>query len=87
MKANFLKDEKNDAEIELDNLTIAEILRVYLAEDENVNFVAWKREHPTKNPVLKIKTQGKTVRKALQDAVSRIGKEADKLVEEVKKGK
>jgi DNA-directed RNA polymerase subunit L len=87
MKVNYLKDEKNEAEIELDNLTIAEILRVYLARDENVKFVAWRREHPSKNPVLKIKTAGKTVRKAVQDAISEIEKEADKLVSDFKKAK
>lgn len=87
MKITYLKDEKNEAEIEMDNLTIAEVLRVYLSEDENVSFVAWKREHPTKNPLLKVKTSGKTVRKAVSDAVARIEKEADKLVEEVKKSK
>jgi len=87
MKANFLKDEKNEAEIEIDNLTIAELLRAYLAKDENVSFVAWKKEHPSKNPVLKIKTKGKTVRKAVSDAISEIEKEADKLVAEFKTSK
>ncbi len=87
MNVKYIKDEKNEAEIELDNLTITEILRTYLSEDENVSFVAWKREHPTKNPTLKIKTSGKTVRKAISDAVSRIEKEADKLAEELKKRK
>ncbi len=87
MKITYIKDEKNEADIEIDNLTIVEILRTYLSEDENVSFVAWKREHPTKNPLLKIKTSGKTVRKAVSDAVSRIEKDADKLVDEIKKGK
>jgi DNA-directed RNA polymerase subunit L len=87
MKVTYLKDEKNEAEIEIDNLTIVELLRAYLARDENVSFVAWRREHPTKNPVLKIKTKGKTVRKAVSDAISEIEKEADKLVSEFKKAK
>ena len=87
MKVTYIKDEKNEADIDIDNLTIAEILRAYLSEDSGVSFVAWKREHPTKNPVLKVKTSGKTVRKAVSDAVARIEKDADKLVEEVKKSK
>ncbi len=82
-----MKDEKNDAEIEMDNLTIAEILRVYLNKDSSVSFVAWRREHPSKNPILKVKTKGKTVKKALSDAASQIEKEADKLVNDFKKGK
>lgn len=87
MNVKYIKDEKNEAEIEIGNLTIVEVLREYLSEDETVSFVAWKREHPTKNPILKIKTSGKTVRKAVSDAVSRIEKEADKLADDVKKAK
>lgn len=87
MNIKYLSDEKNEADIEIDNLTIAELLREYLSQDDSVKFVAWKREHPTKNAVLKIKTSGKTVRKAIGDAVSKIGKEADKLVDELKKSK
>jgi len=87
MKVTYLKDDKNEAEIEIDNLTIVELLRVYLARDENVSFVAWKREHPSKNPILKIKTKGKTARKAVSDAISEIEKEADKLINDFKKAK
>ena len=87
MEVKFLRNEKNEAEIELDNLTIAEVLRVYLYKDDNVEFVAWKREHPSKNPVLKIKTKGKTVKKAISDAVSVIEKQADKLIGDFKKSK
>ena len=87
MKVTFLRDEKNEADIGLDNLTIAELLRAYLSKDESVTFVAWKREHPTKDPILRIKTSGKSVRKAIQDAISQIEKEADKLVKEFKKAK
>jgi len=87
MEIKYLKNEKNEAEIELDNLTIAEVLRAYLNKDSAVEFAAWRRPHPSKNPILKIKTKGKTVKKALQDAVSVIEKEADKLVSNFKKGK
>lgn len=88
MKVNYLKDEKNEAEIQLDNLTIAEVLRAYLVKDENVSFAAWKREHPMKKEVmLKIKTKGKTVKKAISDAIALIEKEADNLVEGFKRGK
>ena len=87
MIVKYIKDEKNEAEIEIDNATIAEILRVYLAQDENVSFVAWRKEHPTKNAVLKIKTSGKSARKAVEDVVSRIEKDLDKLESEFKKAK
>ena len=87
MKTNFLKDEKNEAEIEIDNSTIAEILRVYLAQDDSVSFVAWKKSHPTKNPVLKVKASGKSARKAVEDAVSKIEKDIDKIESEFKTSK
>ena len=87
MEVRYLKDEKNEAEIQLDNLTIAEVLRAYLVKDDDVSFAAWRREHPSKSPVLKIKTKGKTVRKAVSDAIEQIEKEADKLVTDFKKSK
>lgn len=87
MKVNYLIDEKNEAQIEVDNLTVVEILRAYLSEDESVEFVAWKRDHPTKNPAIKIRTKGKTVRKAIEDAVAKIEKDADKIVADFKKAK
>ncbi len=87
MEFNYLKDNKNEAEIEIDNRTIAEVLRVYLNKDSGVKFAAWNREHPSKNPVLKIKTSGKTVKKALKDAASQIEKQADKLVSDLKTSK
>jgi len=85
MPVKCLKDEKNEAEIEFDNLTIAEILRAYLSQDDSVEFVAWRREHPYKNIILKVKTSGKTVKKALADASDKIEKELDKVVSEFKK--
>jgi len=87
MQFNYLKQEKNEAEIEMDNSTVAEILRAYLSQDSNVEFVAWRRDHPFKNLTLKIKTSGKTIDKALKDAVSKIEKELDSLSSEVKKAK
>ena len=81
MEVKYITDEKNEAEIDIDNLTMAEVLRAYLAKDDDVSFVAWRREHPSKNPVLKIKTKGKTVKKAISDAISKIEKEADNLVD------
>jgi len=85
MEIRVLKEEKDELEIELDNLTIAELLREYLNNDDSVSFVAWRKEHIGKNPALKIQTKGKTAKKALADAISQIEKDADKLVEGFKK--
>ena len=48
MEIKILNNSKEELEIELDNLTIAEVLRVYLNKDSSVTFAAWKRDHPQK---------------------------------------
>jgi DNA-directed RNA polymerase subunit L len=77
MEIKILKQDKDFVEIELNSLTIAEILRVYLNKDSNVSFVAWKRDHPTKNPILAVK--GKAPKKAIKNAVLAITKDLDKI--------
>ena len=87
MDIKILKDEKQEIDLQLDNLTIAEILRNYLNKDSGVEFAAWRREHPSKPIVLSIKTDGKTAKKAVQDAIDKIGKDTENLVREFKKAK
>jgi len=85
MEIKILSNSKEDMEVEIEDMTIAEILRTYLNNDSAVTFVAWKREHYTKNPVLALKTKGKTPTKAINDAVSAITKELDKIASDFKK--
>lgn len=85
MEINVLKKEKNEIEVEIGDLTIAEVLRVYLNRDSSVIFAAWKREHPTKKPILKVQTKGKTAQKAIDDAVKLITKELDRFESDFKK--
>lgn len=87
MELNILKSSKDEIELEVENSTITEILRVYLNKDPSVTFAAWRREHPTKKPVLLVKTKGKTAKKAIDDAVSAITKDLDKLESDFKKMK
>jgi DNA-directed RNA polymerase subunit L len=87
MEVNVLKSEKDQIEIELGNVTIAEILRVYLNKDSSVDFAAWKRDHPTKNPVLAIKSKGKNPKKVVADAINAIVKDLDKVDSDFKKMK
>ena len=68
MEINVLKSSKDELEFELENLAIAELLRVYLNKDSSVTFAAWKREHPSEKPILAVKTKGKTAKKAINDA-------------------
>ncbi len=85
MEMNIIKMEKNESEIEFDNLTIVEILRVYLNKDDSVTFAAWRRNHPTERPILKVKTKGKIAKKAISDAVASVTKDLDKVLDDFKK--
>lgn len=85
MQMKILKNEKEHLEIEIDSLTIAELLRNELWNDEAVEVAAWKREHPTKNPILALRTKGKSAKKILQDCIERIEKQNSKLLDEFKK--
>ena len=79
----ILNQDKESIEVQLDNLTLTEILRVYLNKDSDVKFAAWKREHPTKNPILAVK--GKNPKKAIKDAVVAIVKDLDKIEKDFSK--
>ena len=85
MDIEILKGSKDEMEVRLENVTLVEILRVYLNKDDSVSFAAWKREHPSEKPILKLTTKGKTAKKALTDAVSAIEKDLDKIEENFKK--
>lgn len=80
-----ISSEKEKLEIEIGNLTIAELLRTELWNDDSVKAAAWKREHPSKNPILLVKTSGKTPQKAIKDAITRIEKQLLELKSEVRK--
>jgi DNA-directed RNA polymerase subunit L len=85
MEIKILRENKNELEVELDSLTIAEILRVYLNKNEDVEIAAWKKEHPTKKPILLVKTKKVDVKNVIEKAVSEITKELEKIEEEFKK--
>ena len=87
MEVKILKEEKDELTVQFDSLTLAEILRVYLNKDDGVRFAAWRREHPSKPPILNIKTSGKSAKKVLQDAISKIEKDTEKIQDEFKKAK
>ena len=85
MDIEILKGSKDEIEVRLPNITLVEILRVYLNKDDSVSFAAWKREHPSEKPILKVQTKGKTAKKAINDAVASIEKDLDKIEENFKK--
>jgi len=85
MIVKVLKNEKNHLEIELDNLTIAELVRNELWEDSGVSVSAWKKDHPIKNPVLVMKTTGKSAQKALTECLERVEKKTKGIIDGAKK--
>ena len=85
MEINVLRSEKDEIEFQIENVTLAEILRVYLNEDDAVSFAAWKRDHPTKLPIMLVQTKGKSPKKAVADAVNSIVKDLDKVEADFKK--
>ncbi len=85
MEINVLNKTKNELDVEIPSLTWIEILRVYLNKGSDVTFAAWKREHFTKSPVLRIKTKSKDVKKAFDEAISAITKDLEVLEVDFKK--
>lgn len=79
-----VEKKKNQLKIEIDSVTIAELLRIFLWEDKSVEIAAWRREHPTKNPILVVQTKGKSPKKALLDCIAHIEKLNATLLEEFK---
>lgn len=85
MEIKILKDEKDNLLVEMDNQTVAELLRVYLNKDDAVELAAWKRENPNKPVIFEIRTKGKSARKVLSDAISTVEKDTGKILDEFKK--
>jgi len=85
MEIKVLNESKEEIKLELESITLTEILKVYLNKDSAVTFVAWKRNHPTEKPVIVVKTKGKTVKKAINDAIGAITKDLDKIQADFKK--
>ena len=85
MEIKIVKDEKNDLEVSIDNQTIAELVRVYLNKDDKVKIGAWKKEHYSKPIKLRVITEGKTAKKALNEAIAKALKDLEKYRDEFKK--
>ena len=82
MEVKILKEEKNTLDVELDSLTVAELMRVYVNK-EGAKLAAWRREHTTSNPVLHIEADNP--KKILKKAVAEVQKELEAITSEFKK--
>lgn len=78
MEIDILRSSKDEIKMKVENLTIAELLRIYLNKDSSVSFAVWKREHPSEKAILNVKTKGKAAKKAISDAIAAINKDLDK---------
>ncbi|MDP3992150.1 MAG: RpoL/Rpb11 RNA polymerase subunit family protein [Candidatus Pacearchaeota archaeon] len=87
LELEILKSSKDEIEVRIGNMTLVEIIRVYLNKDPSVSFAAWKREHPSEQPILKVITKGKSAKKAINDAVESAVKDLDKIEADFKKMK
>lgn len=85
MEIKVLKHDKNTLEIELNNLTIAELLRDMLWQDKATELAAWHRDHPSKNPKLILHTQGKDAKKVLIETIEKTQKLNSEMLSEFKK--
>ncbi len=87
MEINYLTEKKEEITFETDNPTVCELLRVYLNNEDDVKLAAWKKEHPTKKPIMTLMTNGKDAKKLLKDVAKKIEKDLDKVEKEFKSGK
>jgi DNA-directed RNA polymerase subunit L len=85
MEVSVLKKEKNHVEVEMGSLTLAELIRDMLWQDKATTLAAWKREHPSKKPLLILKTEGKDAMKVLMDTIDKIQKINEEMISEFKK--
>lgn len=84
MNIEILSNDKHEVEFNIDNITVAEALRSYLHE-AGASFAAWRREHPSKPAVMKVRSEDKTVSKVMSDAVSLLNKDCKNLISGIKK--
>lgn len=83
MNIEIINQSKDEIELKIDNITVAEVLRAYLNE-QGIKFAAWRKEHPTKPVVFRIQTAGGTVKKAVSDAIAAVKKDCDAILKTLK---
>lgn len=84
MHIDITHSEKDDVEFKIDNITMAEVFRIYLNQ-HGVKFAAWRREHPSKPVIMKIQSSSGTVKKVVSDSAAAILKDLDAIHTVLKK--
>lgn len=82
MEIEFTKKAANHVEFKLvgETHTFANLLKSHLVDDPNVEFVAYKLEHPSdKDAMFIVRTKGKDAKKVLLDAAKRVQEDVEEL--------
>jgi DNA-directed RNA polymerase subunit L len=82
MEIEFLKKQANHVEFKLmgETHTFANLLKSRLVDDPNVEFVAYKLEHPMdKDALFILKTKGKAAKAILLEAAKRVKEDLEEL--------
>ena len=90
MEVEFSVHEKNEAKFTIkgERHSLPALLRHYLLKDKGVEFAAYQMSHPLfGSPVFTLKTEGKTVDKALADAADAISSDLKDLKKQFKSAK
>jgi len=72
MEIKVLNEDKTSMDLEISDLTVVELMRVYLNK-EGAKLAAWKRDHPSKNPVLHLEADNP--KKLVQKAINSVKKD------------
>lgn len=84
MDFEVIRASKDEVEVKLENVTLAEILRTYLNKNNSVDVAAWRQDHPTEKPILFVRTKTGSPKKAILSTISTIVKDLDKVESEFK---
>jgi len=88
VEIEVLKESKDCLEflVNGEKHTFPNLLRAALLKDSRVKFAAYKLKHPSDNGAMfVVRAEGKTPKKALADALKRIGADLSDFEKDVKK--
>lgn len=88
MEIDVIKEEKNLFEFRIkgERHTLPNLLKTKLLEDKEVEFVAYKLNHPLdQDSIFVLKTTGKAPKKVLLNALKDIDSDLDEFIKEIKK--
>ncbi|PIN98250.1 MAG: DNA-directed RNA polymerase subunit L [Candidatus Diapherotrites archaeon CG10_big_fil_rev_8_21_14_0_10_31_34] len=88
MEIEVIKEEKNLFEFRIkgERHTLPNLLKTKLLEDKEVEFVAYKLNHPLdQDSIFVLRTKDKAPKKVLLNALKDIDSDLDEFIKEIKK--